>query len=40
MSFAAITTIMKMVESLPDQVQEKVVDHIREYIAELEDEQR
>ncbi|WP_299406899.1 hypothetical protein [Acaryochloris sp. IP29b_bin.148] len=38
MSAAAITTIVKMVESLPDQVQEKVIEHIREFIAELEEE--
>ncbi|MGB5961633.1 MAG: hypothetical protein WBG73_13285 [Coleofasciculaceae cyanobacterium] len=36
----AITTIVKMVESLPDDLQEKVVEHIRDYIAELEDEKR
>ncbi|MBW4581668.1 MAG: hypothetical protein KME42_19025 [Tildeniella nuda ZEHNDER 1965/U140] len=40
MSSPAITTIVKMVESLPDDLQEKVADHIREYIADLEDEQR
>jgi hypothetical protein len=38
MSSAAITTIVKMVESLPDELQEKVSEHIREYIADLEDE--
>jgi hypothetical protein len=40
MSSAAIATIVKMVESLPDELQEKVVEHIREYIADLEDEKR
>lgn len=40
MSAAAIATIVKMVESLPDELQEKVVEHIREYIADLEDEKR
>ncbi|NJK62469.1 MAG: hypothetical protein HC921_07080 [Synechococcaceae cyanobacterium SM2_3_1] len=40
MSAAAITTIVKMVESLPDELQEKVVEHIRAYIADLEDEKR
>lgn len=40
MSSAAITTIVKMVESLPDELQEKVVEHIRDYIADLEDEKR
>jgi hypothetical protein len=40
MSAAAIATIMKMVESLPDELQEQVVEHIRDYIADLEDEKR
>jgi hypothetical protein len=40
MSSPAIATIVKMVESLPDDLQEKVANHIREYIADLEDEQR
>lgn len=37
MSSAAITTIVKMVESLPDALQERVAEHIREFIADLED---
>jgi RNA binding exosome subunit len=40
MSSPTITTIVKMVESLPDDLQEKVVEHIREYIADWEDEKR
>jgi hypothetical protein len=40
MSSAAIATIVKIVESLPDELQEKVVEHIRDYIADLEDEKR
>jgi hypothetical protein len=40
MSSTAITTLVKMVESLPDELQEKVVEHIRDYIADLEDEKR
>lgn len=40
MSSPAITTIVKMVESLSDDLQDKVVEHIRDYIAELEDEKR
>jgi hypothetical protein len=40
MSAAAIATIIKMVESLPDELQEKVVEHIRDYITDLEDEKR
>jgi hypothetical protein len=40
MSSPAIITIVKMVESLPDDLQEKVAEHIRDYIADLEDEKR
>jgi hypothetical protein len=40
MSSTAIATIVKMVEFLPDDLQEKVVDHIRDYITNLEDEAR
>jgi hypothetical protein len=40
MPSAAIATIVKMVESLPDELQEKVIEHIRDYIADLEDERR
>ncbi|NJP22354.1 MAG: hypothetical protein HC763_28795 [Hydrococcus sp. CRU_1_1] len=40
MSSAAIATFVKMVESLPDDLQEKVIEHIRDYIADLEDEKR
>lgn len=38
MSSAAIATIVKMVESLPEDLQERVSEHIREYIVDLEDE--
>jgi hypothetical protein len=38
MSSAAITTIVKMVESLPDDLQDRVAEHLREYIADFEDE--
>jgi hypothetical protein len=40
MSSPAITTIVKMVESLPDQLQEQVVEHVRVYLAELAEERR
>ncbi len=40
MSSVAITTIVKMVEALPDDLQQRVSEHIREYIADLEDEDR
>jgi hypothetical protein len=37
MSSFAITTIVQMIESLPDVLQEQVADHIRTYIAERKD---
>ncbi|BAZ51842.1 hypothetical protein I8748_09040 [Nostoc sp. CENA67] len=40
MSSAAITTVIKMMESLPIDVQEKIVDHLRDYIDDLQDEIR
>jgi phosphoglycerate-specific signal transduction histidine kinase len=40
MSSPAITTIVEMVESLPDELQEQVVEHVRAYLAEVEDEKR
>lgn len=38
MSSTAIVTLVKMVESLPENVQNQVVEHLREYIANLRDE--
>ena len=32
------TTIIKMIESLPEDQQEKVAEHLREYISDLDDE--
>jgi hypothetical protein len=40
MSSPAVTTIVKMVESLPDELQAQVVEHVRAYLAELDDEKR
>ncbi|MGL4617967.1 hypothetical protein [Chroococcidiopsis sp.] len=40
MSSAAITTVTKMMESLPLDVQERIVEHLREYIDDLQDEIR
>jgi hypothetical protein len=40
MSSPAITTIIKMMESLPERVQDQVVDHLREYLEDLRDELR
>ena len=36
----ALTTILKMVEELPEPLQNQVADHLREYIADLEDEEK
>ena len=40
MPSAAIATIVKMMESLPVDVQEQVAEHLREYIDDLQDEVR
>ncbi|MDB9312704.1 hypothetical protein PN462_06295 [Spirulina sp. CS-785/01] len=37
---SAITDLVEMVEHLPDEIQRQVVAHVREYIADLQDEQR
>jgi hypothetical protein len=38
MTTAAIDTMIKMVESLPEPTQNQVVEHLREYLADLMDE--
>jgi hypothetical protein len=38
MSSTALSTIVKMLESLPDEVQEQVAEHLQEYIEDLQDE--
>ena len=35
---ANIVTITKMLEALPEFMQNQVVDHLREYIAEMQDD--
>ena len=40
MSSATIATLVKMIESLPDPAQEQVVEHLREYLPDLQDEVR
>ncbi len=40
MATPSLTTILKMIESLPESRQSQVVDHLREYIADLEDEDK
>ena len=37
MTNATITTLLKMIESLPKDQQERVVEHLREYLADLEE---
>lgn len=36
----ALTTILKMVEELPEPLQNQIADHLREFIADIEDEER
>jgi hypothetical protein len=38
MSSAAIATVTKMMESLPEPAQAQVVEHLREYLEDLQDE--
>ena len=38
MASNAIATITRMMETLPEALQNQIVEHLREYIAELEDE--
>ena len=38
MSSPAIATVIKMMESLPEDVQDRVVEHLREYLEDVLDE--
>ena len=38
MSSTAIATVTKMLESLPEPAQDQVVEHLREYLEDLQDE--
>ena len=38
MSSTAIATVTKMMESLPKPAQDQVVEHLREYLEDLQDE--
>lgn len=40
MSSAAIATVVKMMESLPEPAQQQVVDHLRQYFEEVQDDLR
>jgi hypothetical protein len=38
MTSTTIATVEKMLESLPEEAQERVVEHLQEYILDLQDE--
>lgn len=38
MSACAITTVIKMMESVPESVQNRIVEHLRNYLRDLQDE--
>ena len=38
MSSSAIMTVVKMMESLPTDIQDRIVEHLQEYVDELQDE--
>ena len=40
MPSATIATVIRMMESLPENAQQQVADRLREYIADLQDELR
>ena len=40
MSSTAIATVVRMMESLPEAAQEQVVEHLREYLEDVQDELR
>lgn len=40
MDTAVAKTMMKMLESLPDSLQEEVVEHMRDYIEDIRDENK
>lgn len=39
MSSSAIATLVKIMESLPETLQDRVVEHLREYLEDLRDEE-
>ena len=40
MSSTSIATVVKMMESLPEPTQQQVVEHLRQYFEEMQDELR
>jgi hypothetical protein len=40
MTSAATATVVQMIDSLPEAVQERVVEHLQDYIADVQDEMK
>jgi len=40
MASTAIATVIKMIESLPEDAQDQVVDHLRDYLEEMMDDSK
>jgi hypothetical protein len=40
MTSTTLTTVTMMIESLPEEAQDRVVEHLREYIEDLRDEMK
>jgi len=40
MDTSAATTMIKMLESVPDKLQEDIVEHMRDYIEDIRDEDK
>ncbi|MEW6381175.1 MAG: hypothetical protein AB1611_16430 [bacterium] len=40
MASAISTTMMKMIETLPEELQERVLDHMRDYIEDIREEMK
>jgi gamma-glutamyl:cysteine ligase YbdK (ATP-grasp superfamily) len=40
MASTAIATVMKMIESLPEDAQDQVVEHLRDYLEEMKDDSK
>jgi len=38
MASTAVATVMKMIESLPADAQERVVEHLRDYLEDMKDD--
>jgi len=38
MASTAVATVIKMIESLPEDAQDQVVEHLRDYLEEMKDD--